>query len=58
MRVNEGKLPRILSVKAAGEFRLRLRFANGKSFAIDLSREVRRVALSSGTRQPSDGCTQ
>lgn len=42
MRINEGKLPRILSVKSAGEFRLRLRFANGKSFAVDLSREVRR----------------
>jgi hypothetical protein len=42
MRVNEGKLPRILSVKAAGDFRLRLRFANGKSFAVDLSREVQR----------------
>jgi hypothetical protein len=42
MRVNEGKLPRILSVKSAGEFRLRLRFANGKSFAVDLSREVQR----------------
>lgn len=42
MRVNEGNLPRILSVKAASEFRLRLRFANGKSFALDLSREVRR----------------
>ena len=41
MRVNEGKLPRILSVKAAGEFRLRLRFSNGKAFAVDLSREVR-----------------
>jgi hypothetical protein len=41
MRVNEGKLPRILSVKSAGEFRLRLRFANGKSFAVDLSRDVR-----------------
>lgn len=40
MRVNEGKLPRILSVKSAGEFRLRLRFANGKAFAVDLSREV------------------
>lgn len=42
MKVNEGKLPRILSVKAAGEFRLRVRFANGKSFAVDLDGEVRR----------------
>jgi Protein of unknown function (DUF2442) len=41
MRINEGKLPRIVGVKAAGEFRLRLRFANGKSFAVDLSRDVR-----------------
>ena len=40
MRINEGKLPRILSVKSAGEYRLRLRFANGKSFAVDLSRDV------------------
>lgn len=40
MRVNEGKLPRILRVKAAGEYRLRLRFANGRSFAVDLSRDV------------------
>jgi hypothetical protein len=45
MRVNEGKLPRILSVKSAGEFRLRLRFANGKSFAVDLTREVQRFKL-------------
>lgn len=42
MKVNEGKLPRILNVKVAGEFRLRLRFANGKSFAVDLSRDVQR----------------
>jgi hypothetical protein len=42
MRVNEGKLPRILSVKSVGEFRLRLRFANDRSFAVDLSRDVKR----------------
>jgi hypothetical protein len=42
MKINEGKLPRILSVKPAGDFRLRLRFANGQSFAVDLDGEVRR----------------
>ncbi len=40
MRISEGRLPRILSIKPLGEYRLRLRFAYGKSFAVDLRRDV------------------
>jgi uncharacterized protein YbdZ (MbtH family) len=36
MRINEGKLPRMTSVKATGEHSLRLRFENGKTFSVDL----------------------
>lgn len=36
MRINEGKLPRLASIKAPGEYALRVRFENGKSFTVDL----------------------
>ena len=42
MRINEGKLPRISAVKALGEQRLRVRFANGKVLNVDLADCLRR----------------
>ena len=36
MRINEGKLHRMTSVRAAGEQSVRLRFENGRTFTVDL----------------------
>jgi hypothetical protein len=36
MRISEGKLHRMTSVKATGEHAVRLRFENGKTFSVDL----------------------
>jgi Protein of unknown function (DUF2442) len=36
MRISEGKLHRMTSVKVAGENAVRLRFENGKTFSVDL----------------------
>ncbi len=39
MRVDEGKLPRMKSVKVAGDYAVILRFESGKIFTVDL-REI------------------
>lgn len=39
-RINEGNSARLTRVKAEPGYRLRLRFANGKSFSVDLSDDV------------------
>ncbi len=36
MRIDEGKLPRLTSVKFAGDQAVTLRFESGKTFAVDL----------------------
>jgi Protein of unknown function (DUF2442) len=41
MKISEGRLPRISSVKAVGEHRLRLRFSNGELFTVDLKQDVK-----------------
>lgn len=51
MRINEGKLQRVTSVKAAGDLSARLRFENGKTFTVDLGELVRR---SKGLRRLRD----
>jgi len=41
MRINEGKVHRITSVKSAGDRAVRLRFDNGKTYTVDLRVLVR-----------------
>jgi len=41
MRINEGKVHRITSVKSAGDQAVRLRFDNGKTYTVDLRVLVR-----------------
>ena len=41
-RINEGNTARLTQVKSEGGHRLRLRFANGKSYTVDLSDDVQR----------------
>jgi hypothetical protein len=52
MRIDEGKLPRMKSVKVVGDHAVSLRFESGKNFTVDL-REI--VYGSKGLRKLRDG---
>lgn len=53
MKISEGKLPRMTSVKVAGEHAVRLRFANGKTFGVDLRALVQRSKGLKALRDPA-----
>jgi hypothetical protein len=53
MRINEGKLHRMTSVKATGEQTVRLRFENGKTFSADLRNLVQHSKGLKSLRDPA-----
>jgi uncharacterized protein YbdZ (MbtH family) len=53
MRISEGKLHRVNSVKATGEHAVRVRFENSKTFSIDLKALVHHSKGLKSLRDPA-----
>jgi hypothetical protein len=58
MRIDEGKLPRLTSIKAAGDHAVTLRFESGKTFTVDLRELIQHskgLKKEKGTRSRGGG---